>query len=86
MKAADKIARKMRLEDNRPLWKKIFFFCLAPRASIAGLRFGWTGKQRDYWRHEYWIRGPRGIADLIIHKDKLIAYYSERAYRARNNG
>ena len=75
------VARKMRFDDNRSWLRKLAVLLVKPREGFAGLRFAWTGKQEDYWRHEYWIRGPKGIADLIIHKDKLIAYYSERALR-----
>ena len=77
---ADAVARKIRFEDERPLWRKLAVLLVKPREGFAGLRFAWTGKQEDYWRHEYWIRGSRGMADLIIHKDELIAYYSEKAY------
>ncbi len=77
-------ARKIRFEDERSWLRKIAVFCLKPRVGISGLRFAWTGKQEDYWRHEYWIRGPKGIADLIIHKDKLIAYYCEEVFKLRN--
>ena len=69
--------------DHRPLWRKIVMAILMPRVAIAGLRFSRTGKQEDYWRHEYWIRGSKGMADLIIHKDKLIAHYCEQAFRLR---
>ncbi len=79
----DTIAREMRQHDPRPFWKKAIIFCLCPRASWAGLRFARTGAQIDYWRHEYWIRGSKGIAELIIHKDKLVADYSKAAYKYR---
>ncbi len=70
--------------DNRSLIRKLAALCLMPRVGWAGLRFARTGSQVDYWRHMYWIHGPRGIADIIIHKDKMIAYYCEQAFRLRN--
>ncbi len=63
---------------------KFLRFCLSPRANWAGLRFQRTGTQFDYWRHEYWLKGSRGIATLMIHKEKLIARYCEEAYRLRH--
>jgi len=69
--------------DNRPLWRKIGVALLMPRVAIAGIRFARTGAQKDYWRHMYYLHGSKGIADIIIHKDKLIAHYCEQAFRLR---
>ncbi len=80
----DNAARRMRQEDKRPLWRKLLICCVTPRVAIAGIRFARTGTVEDYWRHEYYLRGPRGMADLIIHKDKLIAYYCDQAFRLRH--
>ncbi len=63
---------------------KVLMFFLNPIANYAGLRFKRTGTQVDYWRHEYWLKGSKGIASLMIHKEKLIAHYCEEAYRLRH--
>ncbi len=63
---------------------KLVMFCLNPRANYAGLRFKRTGTQFDYWRHEYWLKGPKGIASMMIDKERLIAQYCAEAYRLRH--
>ena len=71
------------MTDDRMLITKIIMFALHPLSSYAGLRFARTGTQLDYWRHQYWICGSAGMADIIIAKDKLITYYCEQAFRLR---
>ena len=66
--------------DNRSFIVKLVMFCLYPLQSYACMRFARTGTQEDYWRHIYWAEGSKGIARMMMHKDYLIAHYSERAY------
>ncbi len=73
----------MRIEQEGSWWGQAFMFLVSPRESWARLRFARTGTVEDYWRHEYYLKGSKGIADIIVTKDKLIGRYCDEAYRAR---
>ncbi len=67
------------------LWEILRCIIRTPNAYIYARRFRRDGSRFNYWMYELKVlKNPAQIVDIIMHKDRLIAYYCEQAYRLRH--